>query len=629
MSGMSHVATSPLLVVTPWYPTEERPYAGTFVRESVRALAAYVGEPTIVHVENRPLSEDRPPTWRDTPEGRVRWIPVPMDPRTTRGDMMRRQAQALARFDEGLIARASTMHVHVGAPTGAAVASLVGPNTRLVITEHATYLASVFRDPLARQWYRRALRRADVFTAVSEGTAQLIESAFPSAGTVRVIPNPVDMSALPDRARLDTTTAPAVPLPLAELPLAELPRAGLPRWLYVGNLIPHKGVERLVRTFAAWVHSPLAPSDAELTLVGDGTLRGELETLAVRLGVADRIRFAGPVPPEQIGAVYADHDLLVHLSHIETFGLTCVEAAASGMAVVVTRCGAPVDTLAVHAAAGLARFVDVGGPEQVEDVVAAVAELSAGLAALPAAKVSARIALSRGHLERCYGAPAVGARLHRALTAAPEPALSPDAHPRVLMLAATPVQRRRGLAILADVADIGGHASLLQLHPRSGADRGSSTPGQAPSATASVDGLAARGAAVLLGRVPATAWDGLDAVARVAGRRSSRIRLGLGRRIERLRARQRRVSRRVLDGPAERALRRTRWYAAARHEVEQALAGEALTQVDVVVAEPGLLTDAAHAILAAHPHLEVRGDLTRQELAARLCARQNAVGEPQ
>ena len=30
-----------LLVVTPWYPTADNPYAGAFVRESVRSLLPY------------------------------------------------------------------------------------------------------------------------------------------------------------------------------------------------------------------------------------------------------------------------------------------------------------------------------------------------------------------------------------------------------------------------------------------------------------------------------------------------------------------------------------------------------------------------------------------------------------
>jgi glycogen(starch) synthase len=41
-----------------------------------------------------------------------------------------------------------------------------------------------------------------------------------------------------------------------------------------------------------------------------------------------------------------EHDLLVHPSRYETFGVVVVEAAAAGMPVIVTRCGGPEQTLA-------------------------------------------------------------------------------------------------------------------------------------------------------------------------------------------------------------------------------------------------------------------------------------------
>lgn len=53
-----------------------------------------------------------------------------------------------------------------------------------------------------------------------------------------------------------------------------------------------------------------------------------------------------------------EHDLLVHPSRYETFGMTVVEAVAAGMPVLVTRCGGPEQTLAgIEDAAG--ELIDV------------------------------------------------------------------------------------------------------------------------------------------------------------------------------------------------------------------------------------------------------------------------------
>jgi len=48
--------------------------------------------------------------------------------------------------------------------------------------------------------------------------------------------------------------------------------------------------------------------------IGDGILRDSLESQAERLGIADRVRFAGLVPPEEIPVYLHAMDVVVHLS---------------------------------------------------------------------------------------------------------------------------------------------------------------------------------------------------------------------------------------------------------------------------------------------------------------------------
>jgi rhamnosyl/mannosyltransferase len=53
--------------------------------------------------------------------------------------------------------------------------------------------------------------------------------------------------------------------------------------LFVGRLVPYKGVDVLIRA--------LQGLEARLAIVGDGPSRGALERLAVEAGVAGRVRF--------------------------------------------------------------------------------------------------------------------------------------------------------------------------------------------------------------------------------------------------------------------------------------------------------------------------------------------------
>ncbi|CAB4921046.1 unannotated protein [freshwater metagenome] len=109
--------------------------------------------------------------------------------------------------------------------------------------------------------------------------------------------------------------------------------------LFVSSLREYKGHRFLVEALA------LEPrlSRVRVELVGKGPLREELEALARARGVADRVVFAGPLPPEDVLARLGTAHLLVQPSTIEedghTEGLptTLVEAAACGVGMVASR----------------------------------------------------------------------------------------------------------------------------------------------------------------------------------------------------------------------------------------------------------------------------------------------------
>jgi glycosyltransferase involved in cell wall biosynthesis len=104
----------------------------------------------------------------------------------------------------------------------------------------------------------------------------------------------------------------------------------------VGWLIPRKDHVTLLRAFAQVVSR--WPSSS-LAIAGDGPLRGELESLAGSLGLSRQVRFLGRVDRSEVATLLAASHLYVHASRAETYGVSLVEAWASGLPVVTFDCG--------------------------------------------------------------------------------------------------------------------------------------------------------------------------------------------------------------------------------------------------------------------------------------------------
>jgi len=102
------------------------------------------------------------------------------------------------------------------------------------------------------------------------------------------------------------------------------------------RLHPEKHVERLIAA-APDVLAEL--SDVVFLIVGDGESRAELEALARKLGISDKVLFAGAVPREAIPRVYKLADVFVALSDRTNMSNPLDEAMMSGLPVVVLNTG--------------------------------------------------------------------------------------------------------------------------------------------------------------------------------------------------------------------------------------------------------------------------------------------------
>jgi glycosyltransferase involved in cell wall biosynthesis len=118
-----------------------------------------------------------------------------------------------------------------------------------------------------------------------------------------------------------------------------------PVLLYVGQLLPHKSVERLVQAFH--VLSTYLSPDAHLLVVGErrsAPYRDRIETFVRELGLS-RLHLLGPVSDEALVAHYRRADVFVTASSHEGVCVPLVEAMAFAVPVVARACAAVPETL--------------------------------------------------------------------------------------------------------------------------------------------------------------------------------------------------------------------------------------------------------------------------------------------
>ena len=248
-------------------------------------------------------------------------VPVERLPELTNKFQLARALKTLGFLQR---ARHSVLHVHHVWPAAdrylVPLAHLVGVPA-VIVTEHLVG----FAHSAAQKWLKRwELSRADqvvcVSRAVADGLAR--DYGFDIEGNGRVIENGVDA------VGLDRTTARA--RDERDRVRKAMGATGF-TWVFVGRLEKQKGVDILLDGFSRLKGEP------SLWIVGDGSLRAELEEKARALGVLGRVRFEGAVA--DASPFYWGADAFAIASRWEGLPLALLEAQASGLPVVAAAAG--------------------------------------------------------------------------------------------------------------------------------------------------------------------------------------------------------------------------------------------------------------------------------------------------
>ena len=191
-------------------------------------------------------------------------------------------------------------------------------------------LATYGLVPTLAAWETLALRRSDRILVLSEFSRSILQELEPG-----VMPNVRQVSGGVDGAYF----SPGDGQGSAREVLGVVPDVRL--LVTVRRLESRMGLSELLHAVEL-VRDP----DLVLSVVGDGSLRGELEALATKLGLGSRVRFTGRVPDAELREWYRAADLFVLPTvAYEGFGMVTAEALATGLPVVGTPVGATPELL--------------------------------------------------------------------------------------------------------------------------------------------------------------------------------------------------------------------------------------------------------------------------------------------
>ena len=205
------------------------------------------------------------------------------------------------------------IHAQVTLPSGYA-AALIGEkyNIPVVVTEHATYYKDFFKEENIK--YTEYVLKHCYFTAVSK---YMLEG----------LPLDVKCSHLPN---------------LVDVDIFKIPRKKIEglRIAKVCAFRKGKKVEDLLEALKIIVDEGKI-KDVKLTIVGDGYLDSFYKEKCRELGLNKYVDFVGRKTKKEIAEILNKNNMFVITSTNETFCIPGIEALASGMPVVSTKCFGP------------------------------------------------------------------------------------------------------------------------------------------------------------------------------------------------------------------------------------------------------------------------------------------------
>lgn len=214
---------------------------------------------------------------------------------------------------------AQVLHCHDWITVPAALKLREKTGLPLVFTVHSTEVdrsGGGRPEGRAAEIERAGIHGADRVIAVSRYTKELIQHVY-DAPPERVVPihNGVDTTQLHDGSKRDYD-------------------AHRRTVLFLSRLVPQKGPLNFLQAARRVLE---VDPEARFVVAGKGPMLAECIEYTLEAGIADSVRFAGFVPEENLADVYAQSAVYVLPSISEPFGISILEALATGLPTIVTK----------------------------------------------------------------------------------------------------------------------------------------------------------------------------------------------------------------------------------------------------------------------------------------------------
>ena len=332
-----HRRSPHVLTLTPFYPTVSDDASGCFVSEPLGWLAQTGVRNTVFAV--RPVYRERPSINSSAPE--TRWfrylalpggIGLPIAGTFVFARIMEKVRDLHRRQ------RIDLIHAHAPLPCGHAAMLLSRElGVPFIVTVHGldAFLTNQVRGyagKLCKRVSQEVYRAARAIVCISQRVCEEVRRHIDGPLSTAVIYNGVD---------------PGIFYPELDL----LPSNVI---LSVGNLIPSKGHELLLRAFGAVEqrHPTL-----RCEIIGDGPERSRLSELSFQLGIAKKVNFFGRQTRTQVADAMRRCAVFALPSHYEGLGCVYLEAMAAGKPVIACR-GQGIEEIIQHGTNGF--LIDPG-----------------------------------------------------------------------------------------------------------------------------------------------------------------------------------------------------------------------------------------------------------------------------